>query len=346
MVKKNDLPEDVSVLSLQQQEKIVFSIVEQGCARQLIEMVENGYKLTPVIFELLKWSGQKDLIVSLLNVKFDYEGDARWLFAFLKKLLGSKETANLIVRKYNSAESSKNCWKRLMNLLSPEQMEENGRWDELAKEGCWDVLARNKRFDEIINNPYGRYTSDAARLLVENGQTDRIVELKKFQWFTQIAGGEEILWQHKQFGILFESRDRLRRWTEAEVLRKLCSTPEGQKYLYDRREYEILLRHNCFEPLQQNDNWHILASYGCYQAVDWNRWLQYQQEKKWKTLKVFIFAAKAKQWQFLADNGQYWQLLKNRQFALCCKKLFAGKKAHPNADHRKGCVSLISDDEV
>ena len=230
MVKKNDLPEDVSVLSLQQQEKIVFSIVEQGCARQLIEMVENGYKLTPVIFELLKWSGQKDLIVSLLNVKFDYEGDARWLFAFLKKLLGSKETAKLIVRKYNSAESSKNCWKRLMNLLSPEQMEENGRWDELAKEGCWDVLARNKRFDEIINNPSGRYTSDAARLLVENGQTDRIVELKKFQWFTQIAGGEEILWQHKQFGILFESRDRLRRWTEADIsmtggnIRFCCAT--------------------------------------------------------------------------------------------------------------------------
>ena len=310
------------IFSPQQQEKILLGIINLECARQLIPMVQSGYRLTPIVLETLKWSGQKDLIFALMNVKFDFDGDSRWLFSFLCDLFGEKNTAAMVVQK-SQKDNYQSCWKTMYSLLSTEQLEENEQWEELAKKGKWEILARHKRFDDIICNPSNRYSSDAAKILTENNQLPRIIELKKFQWLTQISGGEEILWRHKQYAVLFTHRDSLRRWSEADVIRKLCSIPEGQNFLYRIKEYQILVGAGCFDPFWQNENWNTLACLECYRAIDWNRWLQKEKNSDFETRKIYRFAVKAKQWQFLADHRQYRLLLKKGRLFYCCKQLFA-----------------------
>ena len=317
------------LLTISDQEKIMLTIIAQGLSERIILMVKNDFKLTINILEALKWSYKKDVITTILNDEFEYFGENKYLLSFLNNLYGEKGSAEIISRNAKKeGKTAKNCWKHLLKKLSVQQLEENELWLELSKRGEWNILAKHNRFDEIILNPHGNHPAEAAALLYKYGMIDRIIELKKFYWLTKILGGEEILWQYKQFSILYTARGSLNKWTEEDVWRRFCSSKEGQAYLYEREEYQVLLRYQCFDLFIQKQNWNILAKYNYYLLINWQEWLEKAKSSIVETELRHLFecAVEGKRWDLLADNKQYWLLIKNKQIIFCLKRLFSNKK--------------------
>lgn len=339
-----------SFLSPQEKEKVLLCVISQKQYHRLIPMFQNGYKITPVMLETLRWCGQQKVIFSILTADFIYEGDYGFLFSFLENLAGSQEAAKLIVQQaQRTRERTQSCWLRLQGMLSAEQLEENCCWIELAKRGCWKILAEHKRFDEIIQNIGQRCSPEAASLLEKNNQIDRIIELGKFRWLTQISGGEEILLKHKQFEILYSSRKELRKWRSQTVFDKLCESSEGQEFLYHKREYKKLLNHGHFDLFQRDKKWDFLVSCNYPQAVNWQQWyLDVQKEGSRLALKHFFsMAAQGKKWPLLAAEKQHLQLLKKRQFFWWWKSL-TGKcppQLAKSANRHGGCL-FFGNEEV
>ena len=97
-----------------------------------------------------------------------------------------------------------------------------------------------------------------------------IVELKKYLWLVKMPDGPDLLWQEKQFDILFQNRNRLNGWSEEETCKKLCSCPEGCEFLYQagKSGRDILLSHGCFEPFRKHGEWTFLIRKKRPDAVD------------------------------------------------------------------------------
>ena len=83
--------------SLQNQEKVLLCVIAQKRYQQLIPMIRSGYKITPILLETLKWSGQRQIIFSMLAGNFAYDGEYNFLLSFFSELLGEAEAAEYIV---------------------------------------------------------------------------------------------------------------------------------------------------------------------------------------------------------------------------------------------------------
>ncbi len=339
-------------LTYQEQEKVLLNIIAQRGYQQLPQMVKNGYPLSMTVLETLRWSRQTDLIVRLLKKEFTYIGDNAALFNFLQVLLGEKQTTRLIVEESKKDES---CLKehplaRLLAYLPPETLAENGFWSKLKQHHEWRLLAKYGHIDDVILMETQIYPSEVAKLLSEYQAEKRIVELKKYKWLVKMPGGPDLLWQEKQFKILFENRSQLNDWGEEETCQKLCSCPEGQEFLYQAGEsgWDILLSHDCFDPFREHGEWSFLLKKGYPDAINWNQWLRdvLASGSKRKIGRFYKDAAKAEQWQILVENGQSRLLLEMGKFRLFRKSLLHSSSKvgeHPQNDN---CGSRICDDEI
>lgn len=249
-------------LTYQEQEKVLLNIIAQGEYQQLPQMVKNGYPLSMTVLETLRWSRQTSLIIRLLKKEFAYVGDNAALFDFLQTLLGEKQAARLIVEE---SQKNENCLEEhplagLLIYLPPEMLAENGFWDKLKQNHEWQILAKYGHIDDVILMETWTYPAEAAKVLSEYQAEKRIVELKKYLWLVKMPDGPDLLWQEKQFDILFQNRNRLNGWSEEETCKKLCSCPEGCEFLYQagKSGRDILLSHGCFEPFRKHGEWTFL----------------------------------------------------------------------------------------
>ena len=187
-------------------------------------------------------------------------------------------------------------------------------------------------------------------MLSEYQAEKRIVELKKYLWLVKMPDGPDLLWQEKQFDILFQNRNRLNGWSEEETCKKLCSCPEGCEFLYQagKSGRDILLSHGCFEPFRKHGEWTFLIRKKRPDAVDWQKWREEALASGSKrTLQLFYQeAARAEKWQILVEDGQHLLLLLHGQFRLFGKSLLHSSPKTEERRQNGGCGSRICDDEA
>ena len=339
-------------LTYQEQEKVLLNIIAQGEYQQLPQMVKNGYPLSMTVLETLRWSRQTSLIIRLLKKEFAYVGDNAALFDFLQTLLGEKQAARLIVEE---SQKNENCLEEhplagLLIYLPPEMLAENGFWDKLKQNHEWQILAKYGHIDYVILMETWTYPAEAAKVLSEYQAEKRIVELKKYLWLVKMPDGPDLLWQEKQFDILFQNRNRLNGWSEEETCKKLCSCPEGCEFLYQagKSGRDILLSHGCFEPFRKHGEWTFLIRKKRPDAVDWQKWREEALASGSKrTLQLFYQeAARAEKWQILVEDGQHLLLLLHGQFRLFGKSLLHSSPKTEERRQNGGCGSRICDDEA
>ena len=339
-------------LTYQEQEKVLLNIIAQGEYQQLPQMVKNGYPLSMTVLETLRWSRQTSLIIRLLKKEFAYVGDNAALFDFLQTLLGEKQAARLIVEE---SQKNENCLEEhplagLLIYLPPEMLAENGFWDKLKQNHEWQILAKYGHIDDVILMETWTYPAEAAKVLSEYQAEKRIVELKKYLWLVKMPDGPDLLWQEKQFDILFQNRNRLNGWSEEETCKKLCSCPEGCEFLYQagKSGRDILLSHGCFEPFRKHGEWTFLIRKNRPDAVDWQKWREEALASGSKrTLQLFYQeAARAEKWLILVEDGQHLLLLLHGQFRLFGKSLLYSSPKTEERRQNGGCGSRICDDEA
>ena len=311
------------MLDAANQEAIMLTVIAHKQYDRLLPMVNSGYKVSIRVLETLKWCGKENFIRRFLDNGFEFSGDYKHLLSFLNVFLGSRNAAVYIME--NSLrmmdENCNSCWCRTAKLLTPQQLAENGYWEELIRRHHWEVLAQHGQGALIINS--GQYQSPAAvGVLKRYNLTERIVELKKFEWLTKIVGGEKLLYEHKQFELLYRFRHQLTNWTEKETFKELCRCPEGRKLLYDHKEYGALIKNNCTAFFVQEQLWEPLAHFGRYDLIDWELW--YQKEKKKTDAQIgfhdmsdfYTHAAAAGEWKYLLLDKQRKLLFKHHKFNL------------------------------
>lgn len=190
------------------------------------------------VLETLRWSRQTSLIIRLLKKEFAYVGDNAALFDFLQTLLGEKQAARLIVEE---SQKNENCLEEhplagLLIYLPPEMLAENGFWDKLKQNHEWQILAKYGHIDDVILMETWTYPAEAAKVLSEYQAEKRIVELKKYLWLVKMPDGPDLLWQEKQFDILFQNRNRLNGWSEEETCKNCAAVPRGANFCIRREK--------------------------------------------------------------------------------------------------------------
>lgn len=330
--------------SLQNQEKVLLCVIAQKRYQQLIPMIRSGYKITPILLETLKWSGQRQIIFSMLAGNFAYDGEYNFLLSFFSELLGEAEAAEYIVHmaRQKTGDSKKN-WLRLMSMLSNEQLEKNSCWSILADREVWEILEKNSRFDEIILSENVHNRQAAANILFRRGKIERIIELGKFDWFKYIPDGEEVLLKYGQFTLLYSIRQKLNWKQRKEMFNKLCETHEGRCFLYRNGEYQELLTRCHFEQFRGNQLWALKFHPSNPENVDWKRWIADAKENNLPLVleNIYQTAANSQQWQLLAEEKQHRLLWTKQQFAWWWKSLtgkISSSKQH--TDKSRGCLSF------
>ncbi len=337
-------------LAYKEQEKVLLNIIAQKGYQQLPQMVENGYTLSMTVLETLRWSGQTDLIVRLLKKGFTYICSYMDLFNFLQVLLGEKQVARLIMEE--SKKDGKHPLARLLSYLPSEILAENGFWDTLKQRGEWRILAKYGHIDDLILTeiPYPSEIAEIAKVLSEYQAEKRIVELKRYELLVRMPGGSDLLWQEKQFKILFENRKSLYSWSEKKTCQKLCSCPEGQELLYQNGErgWDILLSHGCFDPFREHGEWRFLLKKGYPDAINWDQWLR-NVLASGSELEIGHFyedAGKAGQWHILVENGQSRLLLRMGKYHLFIKSLLHSSPKVKERRQNSNGSSCICNDKV
>ncbi len=311
------------MLDAANQEAIMLTVIAHKQYDRLLPMVNSGYKVSIRVLETLKWCGKENFIRRFLDNGFEFFGDYKHLLNFLNVFLGPKNAAVYIMENNLRMvdENCNSCWCRTAKLLTPQQLAENGYWDELVRRYNWEILAQYGQADLIINS--GQYQSPSAvSILKRYNLTERIIELKKFEWLTKIVGGEKLLYQHKQFELLYRFRTQLTNWTEKETLKELCRCPEGRKLLYHHKEYGTLIKNDCTTFFVQDRLWETLAHFGRYDLIDWELWYQEEKEKADTQVRFhdmndfYPHAAAAGEWKYLLRDKQRKLLFKHHKFNL------------------------------
>ena len=315
-----------------------MNIIAQRLYSRIVYLSRNGYKMTPLVLETLLRSGQKNIVIAILNGDFSFEGDFKYLQQLLEEVIDKNELGQFIIKKANEKSNSnmKSRWQNLCASVPANQLAENKAWDVLVKQAKWDVLAKNGRFDDVINITQQNCCPKAAAVLEQNNLYDRIIELGRFHWLVYMAKGAELLMKHKQFRLLYENRKRLKVWTEEDVCKALLESPEGKDFLY--REYpDVLLEHDRFDVFQKNGDWKLLAQKGYFRQIDWQRWRESVKKSHTAQWKQFLmYAQTAKRWDVLAEEKQWLLLLKNYQFRLVYN-CWRNRKTTENVSKGTGC---------
>lgn len=336
----------LSFLSSKEQEHILMNVIAQKQYDRIVTMSRNGFKMTPLILETLLRSGQKDVITTILNENFIFDGDFEYLRQLLEEVISPNVIGQFLIRKANEETNinMKSRWRNLCSSVSTTQLAEHNAWDLLIQQKKWDTLAENGHFDDIINLPTQCYSQKAAEVLEKHNMYNRIVELGRFGWLAYMSEGAKILAEHKQFRILFENRKHLKKWNENDVYDFLLKTPEAIEFLYKEYPQNLLMR-GYYKIFKQNKDWKFLAKNECYHQIDWIQWREQIKNERPHDMELFLIsAAKAKRWEILAEEGQWLTLLRNLQFGLALRCLGNSKaSADGSCCHGRGHAG---DDEV
>ncbi len=306
-------------LPIRDQEQVMMNIIAQGQYIRILDVISAGYKMTPLVFETLLRSGQRDIVLTILKSDFGYDGDGKYLPHLLEELMDKSSIGHFVVQKAysKSALKMKSYWQMQCNSLSPQQLAENECWDTLLKHGQWEILAQHRRFDDIINTPYNNHNARAGSILERNHLYNRVAELGKFKWFVFMHKGEEYLFKYHQFHILYENKMAFKGWNSEQICKRICSLPEGREFFY-KEDPAVLIKFGYTEIFQKNKRWEFLAQNKCFSAIDWNAWEKdIQKTGTQRSLDIFkTYVAQSQNWDLMIRNKMWFSLLKNKKFSL------------------------------
>jgi len=227
------------------------------------------------------------------------------------------------------------AWSAILKDIGPLVLAQGEYWNELAEQQLTAPFLMNKQYDFVINS-FDLFNKDGrqklAKWLQEEDKLARVVELGKFEWLTQMSGGEGMLISHGQFELLYKYRDAFERFGTSydDVLYLMCQHTEGVDVLYRHSHWAALIAGGHKQLLIDKNEWLALAATGCYKEMDWDA-LREQHNEKYNEAHAESFfnkhVVKAGRFDIFAKDGNLEQLWENGQYKLWFKTKYKRKKS-------------------